>query len=187
MFFLKMIWSFVSRFRNYDRLKFFRKFSWILKKEEKHCNSENIDDSRKVQWQIYCKNSSSFFEAVQFKEIGHSILHPAFQRFETMLSTPIRILLKTYLSYPFGLASTRRSRCRSPKTKLFENALQSGSFRKRCFHVVVWMGENGAFRKHWRHSIDLWRIRSYARIFGDHALQGHFDCLFFYRSSNNKV
>ena len=28
----------------------------------------------------------------------------------------------------FGLASTRRRRFRSPKTKLFENALQSGSF-----------------------------------------------------------
>ena len=36
-------------------LSFFRKFSWILKKEEKHCNSENIEDLRKVQRQIFFK------------------------------------------------------------------------------------------------------------------------------------
>ena len=36
-------------------LSFFRKCSWILKKEEKHCSSENIEDFRKVQRQIYCK------------------------------------------------------------------------------------------------------------------------------------
>ena len=36
-------------------LSFFRKFSRILKKEEKHCNSENTEDFREVQRQIYCK------------------------------------------------------------------------------------------------------------------------------------
>ena len=42
-------------------LSFFRAFSCILKKEEKHCNSENTEDFRKVQRQIYCK-------AVQLKK-----------------------------------------------------------------------------------------------------------------------
>ena len=36
-------------------LSFFRKFSPILKKEEKHCNFKNIENFRKVQRQIYCK------------------------------------------------------------------------------------------------------------------------------------
>ena len=45
----------------------FRKFSCILKKEEKHCNSENTE----VKRQIYSNYSSSLFEAFQFKEIGH--------------------------------------------------------------------------------------------------------------------
>ena len=36
-------------------LSFFRKFSRILKKEETRCDSENIEDFRKVQRQIYCK------------------------------------------------------------------------------------------------------------------------------------
>ena len=31
-----------------------RKFSWILKREEKQCNSENIEDFRIIQRQIYC-------------------------------------------------------------------------------------------------------------------------------------
>ena len=38
-----------------------------------------------------------------------------------------------------------RRRFRSLKTKLFENALQSGSFRKRQIHVVVWTGDKGVF------------------------------------------
>ena len=62
----------------------------------------------------------------------------------------------------FGFPSTRRRRFRSPKTKLFENGLQSGYFWKRRFPVVVWTGENGAFRKRWRHGLDstfhpIWR------------------------------
>ena len=36
-------------------LRFLRKFSLILKRDEKHCITENIEDSRNVQWQIYCK------------------------------------------------------------------------------------------------------------------------------------
>ena len=36
-------------------LSFFRKLSRNLKKEEKHCNSENIEDFRNVQRQIYFK------------------------------------------------------------------------------------------------------------------------------------
>ena len=39
---------------------------------------------------------------------------------------------------------------RSPKTQLFENALQSEIFWKRRFLVSVWTGENGTFRKWWR-------------------------------------
>ena len=54
--FFKIVWSFVTRFRNCDSFKFFfRKLSWILKREEKHCNSEDIEDLRKVKGQIYCK------------------------------------------------------------------------------------------------------------------------------------
>ena len=34
------------------------------------------------------------------------------------------------------------------ENEAFENAFQGGPFRKRRFHVVVWTGENGAFRKH---------------------------------------
>ena len=36
-------------------LTFLRKFLSVLKREEKHCNSENFKDFRKVQRQIYCK------------------------------------------------------------------------------------------------------------------------------------
>ena len=36
-------------------LTFFENFLEFLKKEEKDCNSENIEDFRKVQRQIYCK------------------------------------------------------------------------------------------------------------------------------------
>ena len=49
---------------------FFRKFSWIVKKEEKHCNSENIEDSRKVQQQICSKIPKVSFEVIHFKEKG---------------------------------------------------------------------------------------------------------------------
>ena len=55
MVFLKVIRSFVSRFRNYISLKFFRKFSLVLKREEKHCNSEIFEDYRNVQRQIFRK------------------------------------------------------------------------------------------------------------------------------------
>ena len=37
-----------------------------------------------------------------------------------------------------GLPSTRKRWKRSPKTELFEDALQSGTFRKRGFPVLVW-------------------------------------------------
>ena len=44
-------------------------------------------------------------------------------------STRIRIFLKTHLFFiRFGFPSTQRRRFQSPKTKLFQNALQSGSF-----------------------------------------------------------
>ena len=83
----------------------------------------------------------------------------------------------------FGFPSTRRRRFQSPKTKLFESALQSGSFSKRRFPVLVWTGENGAFRKRGRHNIDLRRIRACARFFGDHA-RAFCLSVFFRRSSN---
>ena len=47
----------------------------------------------------------------------------------------------------FGVASTRKRRFRHAKTEVFENALQSGGFRKRRFRVYVWTGENEGFRK----------------------------------------
>ena len=47
----------------------------------------------------------------------------------------------------FGVASTRKRRFRHAKTEVFENALQSGGFRKRRFRVYVWTDENGGFRK----------------------------------------
>ena len=37
----------------------------------------------------------------------------------------------------FGVASTRKRRFRRAKTEVFENALQSGGFRKRRFRVYV--------------------------------------------------
>ena len=37
----------------------------------------------------------------------------------------------------FGVASTRKRRFRHAKTEVFENALQSGGFRKRRFRVYV--------------------------------------------------
>ena len=82
MVFLKIVQPFVNRFRDKDCFTFFRTLSRILKNEEKHCNSENIEDLRTAQRQITL-NSSGFFEAIQFKAIGHRILHRSFQRFET--------------------------------------------------------------------------------------------------------
>ena len=68
MVFFKIILSFVKGFRNYDSLKFFRKFSLIRKKEEKYCNSENIEDFRKVQRQIYCKIVQVFLKPFSSKK-----------------------------------------------------------------------------------------------------------------------
>ena len=42
----------------------------------------------------------------------------------------------------FAVASTRKRRFRQPKTEIFENALQSGDFRKRRFRVFVWTGRS---------------------------------------------
>ena len=39
--------------------------------------------------------------------------------------------------YPFGLASTRTA----------FSVTKNEAFRKRPFHIVVWTGENGAFRQ----------------------------------------
>jgi len=44
------------------------------------------------------------------------------------------------------LPSTRIRWKRSIKTELFENALQSGTFWKRCFRVYAWTNENETFR-----------------------------------------
>ena len=51
MVFLKIIGSFVKGFRNYHLSSVFSK-SFL---NSKHCNSENIEDFRKVQRQIYSK------------------------------------------------------------------------------------------------------------------------------------
>ena len=51
----------------------------------------------------------------------------------------------------------------------FRNTLQSGSFRKCCFPVVLWTGQNLAFRKRRRQSVDLPTIRAYAVVTGDNA------------------
>ena len=52
---LKIILSFVNRFRNYGSFKFL--FENVLEslKRRKTLNSENIEDFRKVQQQIYFK------------------------------------------------------------------------------------------------------------------------------------
>ena len=39
----------------------------------------------------------------------------------------------------------------SPKTKVFENALQGEGFEKRRSSVFVWTGENEGFGKRLRH------------------------------------
>ena len=63
-------------------------------------------------------------------------------------STRMRIFLKTEVFFlRFGVASTRKRRFRHAKTEVFENALQSGGFRKRRFRVYLWTGENEGFRK----------------------------------------
>ena len=52
------------------------------------------------------------------------------------------------------LSSTLQRRKRSPKTELFENALQSGAIWKRCFLKTLFSsvnGENDAIWKRWRH------------------------------------
>ena len=89
MVFLKIILSFVSRFRNYDTFKFFfENFLEFLKtKKNTVYNPENIEDFRKVQTADLLQNSSSFFEAVQFKDICHTILHPAFEDLKPMLKS----------------------------------------------------------------------------------------------------
>ena len=58
------------------------------------------------------------------------------------------------------LPSTRIRWKRSMKTKLFENALQSGTFWKRCFPVYVWTNENGTFRKSWEQIISSNTLRT---------------------------
>ena len=64
----------------------------------------------------------------------------------------------------------------SPKTKLFENGLQSGSFRKRRFPGVVWTGETELFE-----NADITASHHHP---SEHALvssgvrRGHVACLF---------
>ena len=41
------------------------------------------------------------------------------------------------------------------RVEVFENALQSGGFRKRRFRVYVWTGENEGFRKR-RFRVYVW-------------------------------
>ena len=68
MAFLKIIWSFVNWFRNYGSYKVFSKFSSILNKQGKHCNSENIEDFRKFNDRVMTKYLKFL---CKFKEIGH--------------------------------------------------------------------------------------------------------------------
>ena len=49
------------------------------------------------------------------------------------------IFIRSHLLYTLS----RRFRC--PKTQLFENALQSGTFWKRRFHVLVWKAKTEVF------------------------------------------
>ena len=54
------------------------------------------------------------------------------------------------------LSSTLQRRKRSPKTELFENALQSGAVWKQCFMKTLFSsvdGENDVIWKRWRHQI----------------------------------
>ena len=51
----------------------------------------------------------------------------------------MRIFLKTEVF--FSVLALRHA-----KTEVFENALQSGGFRKRRFPVYVWAGINEGFR-----------------------------------------
>ena len=57
------------------------------------------------------------------------------------------------LSLRIRLPSTRIRWQQSMQTELFEYALQSGTFWKRCFRAYVWTDENGTFRKRWGHTI----------------------------------
>ena len=60
--------------------------------------------------------------------------------------------------FRFGLPSTRIRWKRSPKTKLFKNALRSGDFRKRRLLISVWTDVNGGFRIRWCHTSYITRI-----------------------------
>ena len=64
------------------------------------------------------------------------------------------------------------------KTELFENALQSGTFWKRCFRVQVWTDENGTFRKSWGYTIISNLLRAMIRNLFKMA-DGRFPCLSF--------
>ena len=63
--------------------------------------------------------------------------------------------------------STRIRWKRSMKTELFENALQSGTFWKRCFRTYVWRDENGTFGKRWGHTITSNPLRAILETYSE--------------------
>ena len=71
------------------------------------------------------------------------------------------------LSLRIRLPSTRIRWQQSMQTELFEYALQSGTFWKRCFRAYVWTDENGAFRKRWGHTISSNPLRAILYLIQD--------------------
>ena len=87
MVFLKIIRSFISRFRNYNSFKFFSKiFLNSYKKKEKHSNSENIEDFSRVQRQIYCKIVQVYLNLLSSKKYLIQFYIQLFKDLKPMLS-----------------------------------------------------------------------------------------------------
>ena len=68
MVFLKIIRSFVNRFKNKDSFKLFSKIFLNSQNRGKHRDSENIEDFRKVQRQIYYKIGKASLKPFSLKK-----------------------------------------------------------------------------------------------------------------------
>ena len=132
--------------------------------------TESRDQSPIVPWTEL--NKTSFTTNVmlicsQFIFIIHTILGVA------------KVEMKKTLK---RLSSTHIRWKRSKKTELFENALQSGTFWKRCFRVHVWRDENGTFRKSWGHTISSNPLRAILKTYSRWRKGASLSCLLYLSS-----
>ena len=75
-------------------------------------------------------------------------------------STRIRFHLKAQLFFADSASVHTYPMKTKTENGTFQNALQSGTFWKRCFREYVWTEENGTFRKRWRHTISSKPLRA---------------------------